>query len=320
MVDPQFPGELAASQQEYMETSAVWVKVGSTAPGEYSPESYLPGDVLNNPTHTFLWIGEYLGVSEIVAEASWGGGTKGRMGALRISPSRGSATLDAAVFDVWRFVGNALFDPAPILHMTPDYSSTPKLAISLSYPFYAVNAEERNAAAITGWSIASTYKEEDPTEKGPKYDTPLASDGYKEATMLADEKGEKVGNSDKSNGFANCSAFTGTVIKNTVDPKFPGKLCSLQVAYMKKAGSNWKQIGSTETGKYKPSDYKPGDIIISDIIGHTFMWIGDYGGEKEVVAEAAFTSGYLPTLRINPAKESDSKGRFYEVWRYQGNP
>lgn len=208
---------------------------------------------------------------------------------------------------------------------TPDYSSASALAISLSYPLYGPSkdyGEKSHPYAFTG---------------GGDNDESLVRSSYKMARARAIELTKNVWNLSKpleDRSWANCSAFTGTVINNTLDPNFPSNLVRNQYAYINKPENGWVKVGAA--ANYRPEKYKPGDIFITnggglsslpdEQGGHTFIWIGDYNGLKEVIAEAAFGSesshgAKLPVLRINALKDgTDSRGREYEVRRFNGKP
>ena len=208
---------------------------------------------------------------------------------------------------------------------TPDYSSAAALAISLSYPLYGPSkeyGEKSHPYAYTG---------------GGDNDQKLVSSSYKQARDRAIAMTANTWNSSRplrDRSWANCSAFTGTVINNTLDPNFPSNLVRNQYAYINKPENGWVNIGSA--ANYRPEKYEPGDIFISnggglsslpdEEGGHTFIWIGDYNGLKEVIAESSYgsegsTGAKLPVLRINALKDgTDSRGRDYEVWRFIGKP
>ncbi len=206
---------------------------------------------------------------------------------------------------------------------TPDYSSPVALAISLSFPLYGSSKDygaKAHPFAYTG---------------GGDNDQKFVRSSYMQARARAVEITKGTWDSSRpfaDRSWANCSAFTGTVINDTVDPNFPSNLVRNQYAYINKPENGWVKVGSA--ADYRPEKYKPGDIFISnggglsslpeEEGGHTFMWIGDYKGLKEVVAEASFGSdgssiARLPSLHINVIKDgTDSKGRHYEVWRFVG--
>ncbi len=229
------------------------------------------------------------------------------------------------------FAGEGLIEPlaakapaAPVsLAAKPNYSSVKNLALSLSYPLFEAG-QKPHPASYTG---------------GGPVDRDLAAPAFYAAKERARSEASKAGNSSlpySKSAFANCSAFTATVIVNTVDASFPGNLVSNQVAYVENPSNGWKKIATSET--YNPKDLKPGDLFLhkyspdnpSTSTGHTWMWIGDYGGVKDVVAEASYgkpgsSSARLPALRIDPIQTSgkpgkDRIGRVYDVWRFQGKP
>lgn len=208
---------------------------------------------------------------------------------------------------------------------TPDYSSAAALAISLSYPLYG--------------PVQSYGKKSHPRAftDGGNNDEVLVHSSYKQARARAIDITETTWNSSipfDSRSWANCSAFTATVINNTLDPNFPSNLVRNQYAYINKPENGWVKVGPA--ANYRPEKYEPGDIFITtggglsalpdEQGGHTFMWIGNYSGLKEVIAEAAYGSegssgAKLPVLRINSLKDgTDSRGRDYEVWRFVGKP
>ena len=203
---------------------------------------------------------------------------------------------------------------------TPNYSSPRALALSLSYPLYGSGKSlgvKSNPDAFTG---------------GGDKDRPRVHASYKTARARAVTRTATQANVSHPRAdryWANCSAFTATVINNTVDPAFPSNLVRNQYAYITQKGSGWKKVGAT--ANYRPQDYRAGDIFITTssgriTSGHTFMWIGDYGGLKEVVAEASYgkegsKTARMPALRKNVVKKkADGFGRVYEVWRFVGKP
>ena len=202
----------------------------------------------------------------------------------------------------------------------PNYSSPRSLALSLSYPLYGTGKNKGVKSSPTAFT------------GGGNKDRKQIYPSYQKARTRAVR--QVVGHANTSlprddRYWANCSAFTATVINNTIDPAFPSNLVRNQYAYITQKGSGWKKVGTT--GKYRPQDYRAGDIFITTSSGriksgHTFMWIGNYGGLKEVVAEASYgkdgsKSARMPALRKNVVKKkADGYGRVYEVWRFVGKP
>ncbi|MFT3942705.1 MAG: hypothetical protein QM705_02610 [Ancrocorticia sp.] len=234
--------------------------------------------------------------------------------------STGTSPLIALAREVLAQLEKVLAPPS-----TPDYSSPAALAISLSFPLYGPG-EKHGKKTHPG-----AYTD------GGDNDQQLVRSSYKQARAHAIEMTANVWNSSpafEESSWANCSAFTATVINNTVDPTFPSNLVRNQYAYMSKPENGWIRVGPA--ADYRPEMYKPGDIFITtggglaalpeEEGGHTFMWIGDYGGLSEVIAESAYgskgsSSAKLPALRVNALKDGvDGRGRDYDVWRFVGKP
>ena len=199
-----------------------------------------------------------------------------------------------------------------------DFSSPKALAISLSYPLYKAPGKE----------LGQFYDPNAFTSGGP-IDRKLVHPSYQQARNRAVDvtRGYAAPITPRSDRFwADCAAFTGTVVNNLIDHSYPGNLVSAQRTYLTEKGSGWKIIGTSSN--YRPQDYKAGDIFITaaGYQGHTFMWVGDYKGVKNVVAEASYgtegsSTAHMPGLHINKVtKAKDGRGRAYEVWRYVGKP
>lgn len=200
----------------------------------------------------------------------------------------------------------------------PNYSSPTKLAISLSFPMYGSGehfGKSSHPAAYTGGGVL---------------DRSRVHPSYQSARVRASALARVTANPSMpatSKYWANCSAFTATVINNTLDAEFPANLVKNQYKYISKPSNGWVKVG--DTARYNPSSYRAGDIFITTdsgriTSGHTFMWVGKHAGLNEVVAEAAYGgdgSSYarMPALHVNRQKTSkDQFGRKYEVWRFVG--
>lgn len=114
------------------------------------------------------------------------------------------------------------------------------------------------------------------------------------------------------------------MILSSFDPMFPGNLTETQNAYMQDPSSGWTRVGTSET--YNPDDYQPGDIFLTRGAGHTFMWIGNYHGKNDIIAQASWAPKkskhlLLPALMryaVNEDTGLDGLGRAYDVWRFTG--
>lgn len=116
-IDPMYPGDLTAHQYPYMKNPANgWVQVGTSE--SYDPSTYKPGDVFltRGPGHTFMWIGEHGGYSDVVAEASFAAEDSAQLklpSLKRYSINTNTGIDgDGRAYDVWRFVGRD-GDPEP---------------------------------------------------------------------------------------------------------------------------------------------------------------------------------------------------------------
>ncbi|QZY52263.1 FG-GAP repeat domain-containing protein [Leucobacter tenebrionis] len=205
----------------------------------------------------------------------------------------------------------------------PDYASAGRLAVSLSFPLYGTGTaygKKSHPDSFTG---------------GGSLDRPRVHKSYQQARTRAVGLTKGTGNISMPRDdryWANCSSFTATVVNNTLDPSFPSNLTLNQWHYVTKPQNGWKKIGTT--ADYRPQDYKAGDIFLTrpfklangKASGHTFMWVGDHGGLKEVVAEASYggegsKTARMPALHVNALKtEKDRTGRSYDVWRFVGKP
>lgn len=198
---------------------------------------------------------------------------------------------------------------------TLNYSSPADLAVSVSYPLFE-DGEVGDPRAYTG---------------GGPIDSTLASENYKElkrsAYAVAVDAGSKAppwpGES-----YANCAAFTGAVIAHTVDPLFPGNFVNAQREYLREKGNGWIRIGDSH--HYDEDSLRPGDLFLSEEgikAAHTWVWIGEYGGKRDVIAQASYgeegdPTARLPVLQVNPLKHHggtvDGLNRSYEIWRFVG--
>lgn len=124
--DKMFPGNLTRTQIAYMKDPANgWVRVGSS--DNYNPDDYAPGDIFlsRNPGHTFMWIGDYKGYSDVVTEAALAAKESPY---LRL-PSLKRYTVDTETgqdsmgrtYDVWRYVGRTGDAKAPSGDESNDY-------------------------------------------------------------------------------------------------------------------------------------------------------------------------------------------------------
>ncbi len=124
--------------------------------------------------------------------------------------------------------------------------------------------------------------------------------------------------------FANCSAFTATVIINTLDPDFPGNYVRNQRDYVNGTEDGWVKVARGEN--YNKNKLRAGDVFISresNRPGHTWIWLGMINGVDSIVAEASYgpkgsATAHLPSLRVVPldSQGRDSQGRTYDIWRY----
>lgn len=195
-----------------------------------------------------------------------------------------------------------------------NWSRADRLAVSLSYPLMG-NGKDVPKRAFTG---------------GKANENKRASANYKKVRAAAIKKAKAKGvrSLPAKRAWANCGSFIATVLNVTVDPRFPGEWVATQRNYLHKKGkkNGWKRVGYTS--KYNAKAYKPGDIFLTTAASpgsnHIFMWVGNWGGKKEVISEASVGSNktaFLPALSINKMNRKtgkDSRGRGYEIWRYVG--
>ena len=195
----------------------------------------------------------------------------------------------------------------------PDYSSPADLAISISWPLYE-DGTKIDPRARTG-------------VKKSDAESTAVLDSYREARALAVQRqiwdGDPKGLLRNDEYFGRCSTFIATIVIDTITPNFA--VPSLRMYPLMSDPSNgWVLVGTSET--YDPSSYKPGDIFVTRGHGHTFMWIGNYGGYDDVIAEAGLDSaektwvGALRRYYMNPDTGLDGADRAYDVYRYEGIP
>jgi hypothetical protein len=102
---------------------------------------------------------------------------------------------------------------------------------------------------------------------------------------------------------ADCGAFVATVVKMTVDKKYPGLGTSVQLGYVQEQhGKKWdvKKLGPGDSTK----DLIAGDVLIvrgTSGVGHTYLYTGPHG--KFDAAAASFGS-YMPTYNHTYLKDS----------------
>lgn len=128
-------------------------------------------------------------------------------------------------------------------------------------------------------------------------------------------------------GFAHCSKFSGTVIRNTIDPTFPGDYTGWQTDYLTNPFNGWTKVMTAET--YDLAHARPGDVWVTRDPGHVFVWIGAHAGHSDVVSEAAYNGvnaeyglsrvGSLRRFYLN-AQGLDHIDRPYDCWRFTGKP
>lgn len=195
-----------------------------------------------------------------------------------------------------------------------DFGSTLDLVESIAFPLY------QDGSAV----------DPDAHTDGGNFDLARAGDSYVEARMRQRVIAGTAGNAwdvGIDRNFADCGGFIGTVVTNTIDPRFPWRLTARQAEYMRDPANDWKKIGDTEN--FAPDSYRLGDVFTTE--GHTLIWIGDYAGRENVIAQASWapstnpTFAYLPQLMEYSPKNpengnfADHRGRDYEVFRYQGD-
>lgn len=201
----------------------------------------------------------------------------------------------------------------------PDsYESAAQMAIALSFPLHGAGKTADPRSRIAG---------------GPG-DKELASALYKTSKVSAWEKSVQYGSTFPAwpgESYANCSAFTATAVIHTLDPTFPGNFTNKQREYVEDRSNGWVKVADSESG-YNREKLEPGDIFLSKpktgVMGHTWMWIGDHEGKRNVISQASFGSigktAQLPALQLDPilvankADGTDRLGRAYDAWRYSG--
>lgn len=197
----------------------------------------------------------------------------------------------------------------------PDVQSAVDLAIQLSTPLHGNGVRPDPRSFVNRDGVT-------------RDDQAIASDDYLEAREDAIAAASAELNpylpEQRTLVYAHCSQFLSTVILNTIDPMYPGDLTQHQYTYMRNPNNGWMQVGTSEN--YAPDEYHPGDIFLTRGAGHTFMWVGPYGGHPDVVAEASFAppgaeQQRLPSLKrysIDRNSGLDAQGRGYDVWRFVG--
>lgn len=123
MVDPHYPGALVDNQVPYLnsaQSQGIWQLVGYTrndqdnTTKEYNPSLYQPGDVFitHRPyhTHTFIWVGEHKGFTDVIAEAAFAsvnstGLTLPRLHRIQKSIRDTGVDSSKRPYQIWRFMG-----------------------------------------------------------------------------------------------------------------------------------------------------------------------------------------------------------------------
>ena len=164
----------------------------------------------------------------------------------------------------------------------------------------------------------------------PDDDVGAATPGYRAAraraieVMVANRNGAPPPG-DIPHGYSHCSRFAGTVVTNVIDPRFAADYTEWQNAFVGEYSNGWVQVGSSE--HYDSSWCRPGDVWVTKDPGHVFIWVGEYGGYSDVIAEAAYNGldmkyglsrvGCLRRYYLT-ASGRDTVGRRYAVWRFIG--
>lgn len=123
--------------------------------------------------------------------------------------------------------------------------------------------------------------------------------------------------------YADCGKFVATaVLASGFDTDYPASDTQIQWQYLQ-SSPKWTKVGDHRD--YTTLTLETGDVFITRGKGHTFLWIGNYGGYTDVIAEASFYSKdndprlRNPTLRryhlATGEDDSVGFGRDFEIYR-----
>ncbi|MDR0594158.1 MAG: phage tail-type lysozyme domain-containing protein [Bifidobacteriaceae bacterium] len=123
--------------------------------------------------------------------------------------------------------------------------------------------------------------------------------------------------------YASCDRYVSTVIRLSLDMHFPpGGTAGGMGVYMQ-SSANWTEVAD-------PAESQPGDVWVKspcsgslcssasddDGSGHIMLFIGDYGGIANVIADASYYSR-LPAVQLNSYSYYAQKSNLY-IFRYTG--
>jgi len=201
-----------------------------------------------------------------------------------------------------------------------DYTDLKRLLVSVSMPLVPEVANDPRAHD----PAAETYFFDDVN---------IVSPAQRDLRARAIETALRVGSphppaQDGHGGYSHCSRFAGSVVIPMMDPLFPGDLTDVQGAYLADPRNGWERIGDGTDR----SATKLGDVWVTRSSGHVFIYVGEYGGFPDVIADASYGGGggedgtrgnsYVARLRRWYIRTDgrDVVGRYYYGYRYVGRP
>ena len=234
------------------------------------------------------------------------------LAAAAVAVAAVAATLTGPVLDAYADGQTVTDASTPPEHA--DYGSTLRLIESIAFPLYEDGTTVNPAARTGGGNM-------DLDRAGPSY----VEARYRERRVA--HAGNTAWTVQRNNGYADCGGFVATIVANMIDPRYPWILTSKQSAYLADPDNDWGKVGDTQ--HFAPEDYQLGDVFMTT--GHTFLWLGDYQGHHNVIAQASYsptigsTTAHLPQIMEYTPRDpangdySDRRGREYDVYRYQGD-
>lgn len=201
-----------------------------------------------------------------------------------------------------------------------DYSNLKNLLVSVSTPLVP--------------EVASDPRAYDPASETYFFDdVNIISPAQRDLRARAIETALRVGNptppaQDGPGGYPHCSRFAASVVIPMIDPMFPGDLTTIQGAYLEDPRNGWERIGDGTDR----SATKLGDVWVTREPGHVFIYVGEYGGFPDVIADASYGGGggengtrgnsYVARLRRWYLRTDgrDLASRYYYGYRYVGRP
>lgn len=147
----------------------------------------------------------------------------------------------------------------------------------------------------------------------------MADGGRSRATpayVSAKTQVEKETDKDPMDLWADCGRFVATVMRTTVDKKFPWGPTRTQYDYLKSNSNLYQDVGT------KKSDAKPGDIFIvggEGGSGHIALYLGQHEGIDAVAdASMAERTGLIGSSSFYKDNMVSLDGRQFHIFRYIG--